>query len=65
VNVAQAGVAECGDDAESHECVGMIFGDGESQAKGIPEARDRLDDVIGGDNGDDGVGIFFVKHGRG
>ncbi len=65
MDVTEAGVAVGGDDAEGDQRFWAIGGDLESGFHAFLECRDRLDDVIGGDDGADGIRIAVLQHGGG
>ncbi len=58
LDVTEAGVAVGGDDAEGDEGIGLLADDVEGGADGFLESGDRLDDVVGGDDGHHGVFVF-------
>ena len=65
LDVAEAGGGVGGGDAEGKEEFGVLFHGIKGGAEGGLENIDWLDDVVGGEDGEGGFGVAFVKDGGG
>ena len=64
-DIPQGRAGKCRPDAESHHIVRTVVDKAQSVPERLLEHLGRLDDLIGGDHGDGGLGVVFSQDGGG